>query len=193
MVNRDSDARGTGRRASRALRARTAGFVAWLVAGACAPGRAPASAATESAPGVARSTTLDANRRLVERYFGEVWNGGDVDALDELLDPAYVNHTPSVPNPPPGPDGLKPIVLAIRTGFPDLHYAIEELVVTEERVVARVTMTGTHQGSLFGLAPTGRRVRVNQINIERVQGGRIVEHWRVTDELTLMRQLGAAR
>ena len=54
----------------------------------------------------------------------------------------------------------------------------------------RVTMTGTQKGDFFGIAPTGRRVSVNQINIERIRDGRIAEHWRVTDELALMRQLG---
>ena len=51
-------------------------------------------------------------------------------------------------------------------------------------------MTGTHEGDLFGIAPTHRRVAVTQIQIERLRRGRIVAHWRVTDELTLMRQLG---
>jgi steroid delta-isomerase-like uncharacterized protein len=131
------------------------------------------------------------NERLIRRYFEEVWNQGRLEILDELLAPDYVNHTPSTPNPPRGPAGLKPIVAAIRAGFPDLRYEIEDVIATEDRVVARVVMSGMHRGDLFGLAPTGRRVRVNQINIERVSNGQIVEHWRVTDELSQMRQLGA--
>jgi steroid delta-isomerase-like uncharacterized protein len=133
------------------------------------------------------------NARLGRRYFEEVWNRGNLDALDRLLAPTYVNHTPSVPDPPPGPDGLKPIVRALRRAFPDLHYEIRDVVATEDAVVLRVVMTGTHRGDLFGLPPTGRRVAVNQINIERIRDGRIVEHWRVTDELELMRQLGVVR
>jgi predicted ester cyclase len=54
-------------------------------------------------------------------------------------------------------------------------------------------MRGTQLGELFGIAPTGRKVEVNQINIERIQNGRIVEHWRVTDELALHRQLREIR
>ena len=54
-------------------------------------------------------------------------------------------------------------------------------------------MTGTHRGDLFGLPATGRRVQVDQINIEHIRDGRIVEHWRVTDELQLMRQLGVVQ
>ena len=127
---------------------------------------------------------------LARRYFEEVWNQGRLEILDELLSPAYINHTPSAGNPPPGPDGLKPIVAAMRRAFPDLHFAIEDVIAGRDTVVIRTTMTGTHDGELFGIPPTHHKVRVMQIQIERVKNGRIVEHWRVTDELTLMRQLG---
>jgi predicted ester cyclase len=66
------------------------------------------------------------------------------------------------------------------------------VIATEDAVTIRVVMTGTHRGDLFGLPPTGRRVQVDQINIEYIRDGRIVEHWRVTDELKLMRQLNSA-
>jgi steroid delta-isomerase-like uncharacterized protein len=138
----------------------------------------------------ALSSAQQDGRTLARRYFEEVWNEGKVDVLDELLAPDYINHTPSVGRPPKGPDGLKPIVLAIRRAFPDLHYTIEDVIVTPETVVIRTTMTGTHEGDLFGIAPTRRKVSVMQIQIERIKDGRIVEHWRVTDELSLMRQLG---
>jgi predicted ester cyclase len=82
-------------------------------------------------------------------------------------------------------------VAALRRAFPDLRYTIEDVIATDDRAVARVVMTGTHKGDLFGLAPTGRPVRVDQINIEEIgPDGRIREHWRVTDELGLMRQVG---
>ena len=56
--------------------------------------------------------------------------------------------------------------------------------------MARVTMTGTHRGDFFGIQPTGRSFAVQQINIERLRDGRICAHWRGTDELSLMKQLG---
>lgn len=130
------------------------------------------------------------NKTIVQRYFGEVWNQGKLAVLDELLDPAYINHTPSVPNPPVGPEGLKPIVAAIRKAFPDLHYELQDLIVNDSMAVARVIMSGTQTDSLFGLPPTGKKVVVNQINIEKIRQGKIVEHWRVTEELSLMKQLG---
>ncbi|WP_394829636.1 ester cyclase [Pendulispora albinea] len=146
--------------------------------------------AAESA-GDVDAGVLAHNREIGTRYFNEVWNQGRVDVLDELLTDNYVNHTPSTPNPPRGPKGLKPIVQAIRQGFPDLHFQIEDMVVTKDRVVLRTVMTGTNTGELFGAPPTGRRVRVNQINIEEIRDGRIADHWRVTDELSIQKQLQA--
>jgi steroid delta-isomerase-like uncharacterized protein len=133
------------------------------------------------------------NNILIQTYFNEVWNKGKVELLDDLLTKDYINHTPSTPNPAPGAIGLKPIVLAIRKGFPDLHYEIKELIITEDRVVARVVMTGTQTDTLFDIPPTGKRIEVNQINIEKIEHGKIAEHWRVTDELTLMKQLGVVQ
>lgn len=134
--------------------------------------------------------SLQANQRLIERYFEEVWNQGKVEVLDELLTSDYLNHSPGLPNPQPGPAGLKPIVLHIRDGIPDLHYAIEDLVVGADRVAAFVRLTGTHSGDFFGIAPTGKAIDVRQMQIEWIRDGRICQHWRITEDLKLMRQLG---
>lgn len=133
---------------------------------------------------------LQANKRIIERYFEEVWNQGRVDVLDELLSDDYQNHSPGLPDPKPGPEGLKPIILMMREGIPDLHYAIEDLVVATDRVAAYVRMTGTHTGSFFGIAPTGKAIDVRQMQIEWIRDGRICQHWRITEDLKLMRQLG---
>lgn len=138
-------------------------------------------------------TTEEQNKEMVRTYFNEVWNKGKVSVLDTLLSSDYTNHTPSTPNPPRGPNGLKPIVLAIRQAFPDLHYEIKDLIATKDRVVARVVMSGTQTGPLFGIPPTGKHIEVNQINIEAIEQGRIKDHWRVTDELTLMKQIGQVK
>ncbi|MEP7375187.1 MAG: ester cyclase [Chitinophagaceae bacterium] len=137
-------------------------------------------------------TNTDAIKRnswLISQYFNEVWNKGKVELLDELIAPAYLNHSSSIAGAPPGPEGLQPIVIAMRKAFPDLCYEIKDLIITPDRIVARVVMTGTHQGDFFGLAPTGQKIKVDQVNIEYVTGGKITEHWRITDELSLMKQL----
>jgi steroid delta-isomerase-like uncharacterized protein len=133
---------------------------------------------------------IESNKALIETYFYEVWNNGDLTRLESILDPSYINHNPSTPDPIPGPEGLKPIILAMRNGIPDLFYEIKETIITADHVVARVQVTGTHLGTLFGIPPTGKCFNIQQINVERVKSGRIMEHWRVTDELKMMQQLG---
>lgn len=130
--------------------------------------------------------------RVVTRYFEEAWNQGRVDVLDELLTEDYVNHSPSIPNPRPGPTDLKPIIRAMRAGITNLHYEILDMVATPEKVAAYVRLTGRHTGPLFGIAPTGRAIDVRQMQIEWLRDGRICQHWRVTDERTLLQQLGIA-
>ncbi|MBC9914366.1 ester cyclase [Chitinophaga varians] len=141
-------------------------------------------------PSPSSPSSGEQHKNIVRRYFGEAWNQGKLEVLDSLLAPQYINHTPSTPNPPRGPGGLKPIIAAFRRAFPDLHFEIKDLIASDSMVVARVVMTGTQQDSLFQLPPTGKKVEVNQINIEKISNGQIVAHWRVTDELSLMRQLG---
>lgn len=130
------------------------------------------------------------NRGLIEFYFMDIWSHGNLDLLDKVISEDYINHNPSSPNPEPGPKGLRPIIQEMRRGFPDLRYEIQDLVVTEDKVVARTIVRGTHRGEVWGLKPTGRKFEISQVNIERMKNGKIVEHWRVTDELELMKQLG---
>jgi len=130
------------------------------------------------------------HEHLIRRYFEEVWNQGKLDVLDEIIDPHYINHNPGMPNPIQGPEGLKPIVAGIRKAFPDLKYVIENMVISDFQVAVHTTMHGTHCGDLFGLAATNKVVKVSQMQVERIRDNKIVEHWRVTDELALFRQLG---
>ncbi len=126
---------------------------------------------------------------VIRRYFEEIFNQGRVELIHELLAENYVNHSAS-PGVPLGREGVAVVVRAHRKAFPDLRYTIEEIVVGEKAVAVRTTITGTHRGDYFGLAPTGRAFRVSQITIERFRDGRIVAHHHVTDELSLRRQLG---
>lgn len=148
---------------------------------AAAPGTIPAGDATE---------VLRANRELVVRYFEEVWNQGRLEVLDELIADDYVNHSSSIPDPRPGPEDLKPIVAAMRRGIPDLHYEILDMVVAPDKVAVHVRMTGTHRGPLFGMPPSGGPIDVRQMQFEWIRRGRIIQHWRLTDELSLLRQTG---
>lgn len=127
----------------------------------------------------------------ISRYFTELFNQGKVELVDELLHPEYVNHSPGSPDQPRGREGVKAVVRALRAAFPDLAYTIEDLVVGPDAVAVRATMRGTHLGDFFGLPASGRTFAVQQMTIERFRDGRIIAHHRLTDEASLLRQLGA--
>jgi steroid delta-isomerase-like uncharacterized protein len=127
---------------------------------------------------------------VIRRYFEELFNRGKVELVAELLAPDYVNQSTASPAQSRGPDGVVDVVLALRRAFPDLEYQILDLVEGDSAVAVRTRMTGTHLGDFFGAPPTGRSIDVTQITIERFRGNRIVEHHRLTDELTLLKQLG---
>lgn len=129
---------------------------------------------------------------LARRSFDEVWNNGNLDTADELYAPDYVNHDPVSPEVPPGPEGVKQLAKMYRRAFPDLRFAIDEMLAAGDRVVTRWTGQGTHRGALRGLPPSGRQARVTGISIHRIVGGRIVETWVNWDTLGMMEQLGAA-
>lgn len=138
------------------------------------------------------SAASDFKRSVIERYFSELFNQGRVELVPELLHPNYENHSPGSADLPHGRAGVAIVVQALRTAFPDLNYRIDDIVVGDDRVAVRTTLTGTHLGDFFGLPATGRHVEVSQITIERFRDGKIIEHHRVTDELELRRQLGLA-
>lgn len=133
--------------------------------------------------------SIQQNKQLIESYFNEVWNKGNIDMLEELITPDYINHAPSIPNPKPGPEGLRPIIIEMRNGITNLNYDIIDTVITEDKIVARVRVTGIHTGELWGMKPTGKKIDVDQINIEFVRDGKISEHWRITEEYKLLKQL----
>jgi len=84
------------------------------------------------------------------------------------LDPRLVDHDPlPVPGMRSGAAGLLDVVALIRSGLPDLSRTIEVQVGQGDLVACRFVDEGTHRGDLFGIAATGRRIRVAGINIER--------------------------
>ena len=129
-------------------------------------------------------------KTVMRRYYDEAWNGRDLSVLDTLLADDYVNHSPFVPELPVGPEGVPMAMHALWGAFPDLTFTIEDQFAGGDRVMTRTVLRGTHHGDFMGAPPTGRSIEVGMISIERVAGGRIVEHWRISDELAMLRQLG---
>jgi steroid delta-isomerase-like uncharacterized protein len=128
------------------------------------------------------------NKDLVRRY-QEAFNRGDLEALDELVAPDLVTNS-QAPGLPQGLEGGKMAHRGTLAAFPDLHYETHELIAEGDTVVQRFTITGTHRGPFMGLPATGRPIRFSGVSFFRVRGGKIVEHWGIQDQFTLMIQLG---
>ena len=133
----------------------------------------------------------EGNGAIFLRFIEEVINGGNLAAVDELVSFRYVDHDP-VLGMAPDREGLKKTVAALRAAFPDLHSNVEELLEVGDKVVYRGTLRGTSLGELMGMEPTGMPFKVTEIHIDRIVGGRIVEHWGLVDEMGVMEQLGGS-
>jgi predicted ester cyclase len=133
---------------------------------------------------------LQRNKALVVRFNKEVIERGDEDAFRELVAPDFVNRT-APPGAPAGPEGmLNTFNRVLRPAFPDLSVEIHEQIAEGDKVTTRKTIRGTHQGELFGVAPTGKSVAIDVIDIVRIADGRYAEHWGVN---TLPSVLAALR
>jgi steroid delta-isomerase-like uncharacterized protein len=131
------------------------------------------------------------NKAVLRRFIEEVWNNGNLDVIDELIDENHVDHDPAQAGGPGGRQGMRAFVQMYRTAYPDTHIELGELIAEGDLVAGAWTATGTHQGELMGIAPTGRSVKVTGIGIDRISGGKIVESWANYDALGMMAQLGA--
>jgi steroid delta-isomerase-like uncharacterized protein len=137
------------------------------------------------------SVSTEENKALARRWFEDLFNAGNLEVAEEIVAPDHVNHDPTLPDIPPGPEGQKQIVNLYRGAFTNAHISVEDQLAEGDRVVTRWTGSGTHQGELMGVAPTGNQVTITGITINRVSGGKIVESWTNYDALGMMQQIGA--
>jgi len=131
---------------------------------------------------------IEANKALVVRIL-EIFNQGDLAVADEIFATDFVNHDPSRPNVT-DIESYKGWAVENRTAFPDFHVEIHYMVAEGDKVAARWTVTGVHQGELMGIPPTGKQMTMTGMNIHRLAGGKIVEAWWIHDTLALLEQLG---
>ena len=128
-------------------------------------------------------------RRLLEEAFGR----GELEIVDEVLDPDFVCYDPnSESGAVRGADTIKQEIEWFRNAMPDLTYTVEDQVAEGDKVVTRYRTTGTHQGEFFGVAPTGKSIEMSGIQIDRFdESGKMVEEWPEYDMLGAMKQMGA--
>jgi steroid delta-isomerase-like uncharacterized protein len=119
----------------------------------------------------------------------EVWNQGNLDTIAQLITNDYVSHDAGTPIR--GIDANRSFISKFRAAFPDCRLEIEEVVSAGTTVVTRWRYSGTHQGALDGIAPTGRNVSGTGLTLHRFAEDRIAEAFTNWDALGLMQQLGA--
>ena len=131
------------------------------------------------------------NKEKARRFLEEAFNEGNFGVVDEIFASEYVLHDPALPEEIRGPEGIKGFVQMYRSAFPDTHITVEDQIAEGDDVVTRWTGRGTHQGELLGVPPSGNRVEVPGITIDRFSGGKFAESWSSYDALGMMQQIGA--
>ncbi len=136
--------------------------------------------------------TENQNKALIRRWFEEVWNNGRAELIDQLRAPdAVAIGLSEGKSESRGDAAFKTFYSNMRGTLPDLHIAIEDMVAEGDKVVARFTVDGTHQGDALGVPPTGRRVSISGMVMARIADGKIAHAWNCLDQLALLKQLGA--
>jgi predicted ester cyclase len=122
-------------------------------------------------------------RILIDRGF----SAGDLDVVNEVIDPACVEHQRGLK---PGPEGVKETIRTLRTWFSEFQLEIVDLVADGDMIWSRNVGRGVNTGSVMGHPATGKPVAVDVVDIARFKDGKIVEHWGVPDQLGMLLQLG---
>jgi predicted ester cyclase len=135
-----------------------------------------------------REHGMDANKDLVRRIYEEVINERDLDLLEELVRPDYVEHDP-LPGQGEGLAGIRDRFTMLIEGL-DPRFTIEDVIAEGDRIVVRWTNSGTNVGEFLGIPPTHRSFTIAGIDIYRVEDGKLAEHWHVVDVYGQMVQLG---
>jgi predicted ester cyclase len=117
-------------------------------------------------------------------------NRGDVSAADKAFDADCVIHINGSPAPNIGLTEFKEMVSGLLAGFPDLRFTIEDQITSGDKVAIRWRAEGTNSGPLGDIAPTGKRVSIDGLIIDRVAGDKVVERWEQWDQTGMMQQLG---
>ena len=136
--------------------------------------------------------TLETNKALMRRWFEEVWNKGRAEAVTEMMSEDCVNHGLSgdADNPLRGASGFLPFHTQFREAFPHIEVVVEDVLAEGDKVAARCSVKGKHEGDSLGFKATEAMVDFDGIVIARVKDGMYVESWNSFDFAKMYRQLG---
>jgi steroid delta-isomerase-like uncharacterized protein len=122
--------------------------------------------------------------------FGEAVNSGKLEKIRDVVAPNSVDHDPA-PDQVPGPEGFIHFFTGLREAFPDLNVEANHLVLDDDNIAFAYTITGTHKGTLDGIPATGKKIKVRGMQISRFENGKLVERWGCSDQLGILKQIGA--
>ena len=129
------------------------------------------------------------SNKIVVRRFLEAFNAGNLAGVAAVCAPNVVVHNSGAPDPL-NLEGFRQLAGVFLAAFPGGKHTIEDLIAEGDKVVSRVTYRGTHTGDLMGIPPTYKSVTVSAMIIDQLADGKIVESWRLFDQMAMMQQLG---
>ena len=144
---------------------------------------------------MAAVNNIERNKTCIRNLIGAVINARRLELCDRYLAADRVDHQDYglPPGAADGHEGFKRVLGLFFEAFPDLHLEIEFVIAEGDRLMCHISTTGTHAGSLMGMAPTGKKFKVASTDIFRFNDqGKVSDHWGVFDTLGMMVQLGLA-
>lgn len=136
--------------------------------------------------------SAEENEAIVRRFYNELWNGWRLDLVDEIVS-SDLRFRGSLGSTHEGRDDFKRYAEEVRAAFPDWHNQVDEILAVDDRVVARMTWSGTHRGLLGDIEPTDAHIEYAGAAFFRLKDGLIEEVWVVGDTQKLWRALGVLR
>lgn len=134
-------------------------------------------------------SVLEANKKTARQSF-EAFEKNDLSLLEKITDPNYRFHFPGQPDALNFEEAKK-IQSEYNVAFPDAKITIDQQIAEGDKVLTRVTYTGTHKGKMQNIAPSGKSVKVTGMSLQRFEKGKIVEEWVEFDMLGMFQQIGA--
>ena len=133
--------------------------------------------------------STEGNRKIVQ-HLSEELGKGNLNVIDELYTTNCVYHSPAFGDLN-GSEGVKQLFEATFAAFPDLCFVFEDIVAEGNTIAARYVVTGTHEGELMGVSPTGKQITWTAMDISRLEDGKILETWHEANVLGMLQQIGA--
>jgi len=132
--------------------------------------------------------STESNKAVVQR-FREALDAGDLEGAMAVFAPNAVVHMASAPEPL-SMEGFKQLGQVLLSAFTGSTTTVEDMIAEGDKVVSRLTFRGAHTGDMMGIPPTGKSVAISEIIIDRLADGKIVESWRLFDQMAMMQQMG---